>query len=71
MLMFSHNIGDSEDTKRVDKLFVDGQFDPLDSHLPPLDELLKIPLQKELLKKNLKAHTCMMNFGICTQNFKI
>ena len=43
-LVFSPNVGDSEDMKRVDKLFVDGQFDPLDSH--SLDELLDIPLQR-------------------------
>ena len=53
--------------KRIDKLFVDNQFDPLDSH--SLDDLLDIPLQKELPKEkreSLKA--CIMNFGICTHN---
>ena len=43
-LVFSPNVGDSKDMKRVDKLFLNGQFDPLDSH--SLDELLDIPLQK-------------------------
>ena len=51
MLVFSHNVGDSKDMKSVDKLFVDGQFDPLDSHLSPLDELLEFHCKRNSLKK--------------------
>ena len=54
VLVFSHNVVGSKDMKSVDKLFVDGHFDPLASHLPPLDELLEIPLQKELPKEEKK-----------------
>ena len=61
--------------KSVDKLFVDDHFDPLDSHLPPLDELLEIPLQKEKKKESLKvrvmnliSYTKLYNILLCLGN---
>ena len=44
---------------RLEQLFMDEKFHPLDSEIPPLSELLAIPLNKELKKKNKKRETSM------------
>ena len=36
---------------RLEQLFVEEKFHPLDTEVPPLTELLAIPLKKELKKK--------------------
>ena len=39
---------------RLDQLFIEGKFNPLDAQLPPLNELLATPLTKEITKEKKK-----------------
>ena len=48
-------LGTNEQIARLDQLFLEGKFNPVDDRGKPLGELLAIPLNKESLKKKRKA----------------
>ena len=56
--LYPYYTGSKEDMNRLEELFMDEKFHPLDSEIPPLPELLAIPLNRELKKKK-KSETSM------------
>jgi len=42
--------GNRDEMKRLDQLFVEDKFNPQDDNIPPLQQILALPLDSELQK---------------------
>ena len=45
-----------EEISRLDQLFIEDKYHPIDDMETPLSEVLAIPLERETLKKNKRKH---------------
>jgi len=57
--------------ERLDQLFIEGKFNPLDTQLPPLNELLATPLTKEIPKEKKKRKSKGVDLYVITHTFYI
>ena len=48
-------LGTKEEISRLDQLFIEDKYHPIDDAQTPLSEVLAIPLERETLKKQKKA----------------
>ena len=50
-------LGTKEEICRLDQLFIEDKYHPIDDTQTPLSEVLDIPLERETLKKQKKAQS--------------
>lgn len=53
--------GSKQNMDRLEQLFIEEKFHPLDPNLPPITDVLTIPLNSELQKKKRKCNNGRFN----------
>jgi len=64
-------VGSKKDMDRLDQLFIEGKFNPLDVQLPPLNELLATLLTKAIPKEKKKKKSKGVDFYVIKHAFYI